>query len=135
MSIPVEMAALHERLEEYGPRGYLLTAGPDGRPHTVGVGVRWDEGLLVTAPGNTSVANASARPLVALLWPAPEAGGYSLIVDAEVVKALSSGEGDNSVVVRPTKAVLHRPAPDVAPGESLQPGAAHDCVPVYKQVS
>jgi hypothetical protein len=135
MSIPVELAALHDRFEEYGPRGYLLTTGPDGRPHAVGVGVRWDGDLLVTAPGNTSVANASARQLVALLWPAPEAGGYSLIVNAEVVSAVSNGEGDNCVVLRPTRGVLHRPAPDVAPGESLQPGAVHDCVPVYKQVS
>ncbi|MGO8876397.1 MAG: pyridoxamine 5'-phosphate oxidase family protein [Acidimicrobiales bacterium] len=134
MTIPVELAALRGRIEEYGQRGYLLTAGPDGRPHSVGVGVRWVDDLLVTAPGNTTLANASARPLVALLWPPAEPGGYSLIVDAEVVSASGSGQGDNAVALRPTKAVLHRPAADQAPGEELQPGCTSDCVPVFKPV-
>ena len=135
MSIPVELAALQDRIEEYGHRGYLLTVGPDGRPHSVGVGVKWSDDLLVTAPGNSTVANAAARRLVALLWPPPEPGGYSLIVDAEVVAAVGGGTGDNSVTLRPTKAVLHRPAVDLAPGESPRPGCTSDCIPVFGQVS
>jgi hypothetical protein len=135
MSIPVELTAVRSRIEEYGYRGYLLTVGRDGRPHSVGVGVRWEDDLLVTAPGNSTVANAGARPLVALLWPPVEPGGYSLIVDAEVVSAVASGEGGNSVVLKPTKAVLHRPAEDLAPGASLRPGCTSDCMPIFKQVS
>ena len=132
MTIPVELAALQERMEEYGQRGYLLTVGPDGRPHSVGIGVRWADNLLATAPGNATVANAAARPLVALLFPPSEPGGYSLIVDAEVVAAVGSGQGDNSVTLRPTKAVLHRPAEDLAPGGALRPGCTSDCVSVLK---
>jgi hypothetical protein len=135
MSIPVELAALQSRIEEYGHRGYLLTAGPDGRLHSVGVGVRWEDDLLVTAPGNSTVANTAARPLVALLWPPAEPGGYSLIVDADVVAAVAGGEGGNSVTLRPTKAVLHRPAEDLAPGQSVRPGCTSDCISVFRHVS
>lgn len=135
MTIPVELAALRGRIEEYGHWGYLLTAGPDGRPHSVAVGIGWAGSLLVAAPGNTTVANAAARPLVALLWPPADPGDYSLIVDAEVVSATGSGAGDNSVTLRPTKAVLHRPADDLAPGGSLRPGCRSDCVPVLEQKS
>lgn len=132
MTIPVELAALGARLEEYGPQAYLLTAGSDGRPHSVGLPVQWSDGLLVAAPGNTSLANAVARPLVALLWPPPAAGGYTLIVDADVVSTSGTGAGDNEVRLRPTKAVLHRPAEEVPAGAT---GCVADCVPVYKQVS
>jgi hypothetical protein len=44
--------------------------------------------------------------LVALLWPPNERGQFSLIVDADVT---SADEGE--VRLRPTRAVLHRPAP------------------------
>lgn len=103
MSIPVELAALRERIVEYGNRGYLLTVGPDGRPHSVGIDVGWTDDLLLTAPGNSTVANAAAHPLVALLWPPTSPGGHSLIVDAEVVSAVGGGQGDNSLTLRPTK--------------------------------
>jgi hypothetical protein len=135
MSIPVELSALRDRIEEYGYRGYLLTAGPDGRPHSVGVGVKWVDDVLVTAPGNSTVANASARPLVALLWPPAEPGGYSLIVDAEVLSVVGGGDGGNSVTMKPTHAVLHRPAEDLAPGDSARPGCTSDCLPVFSPVS
>jgi hypothetical protein len=135
MSIPVEVAALRDHLEDFGPRGYLLTVGSDGRPHSVGVNVSWTDDLLVTAPGNSTVANATARPLVTLLWPPADPGGNSLIVDAQVVAAVASGEGENSVTLRPTKAVLHRPAGDLPPGGSLRPGCSSDCMPVFQQVS
>lgn len=132
MTIPVELAALGARVEEYGSQAYLLTAGGDGRPHAVGLPVKWSEGLLVAEPGNTSLGNAAERPLVALLWPPPEAGGYTLIVNADVVSTRGTGAGDNEVTLRPTKAVLHRPAEEVPVGAT---GCIADCVPVYKQVS
>ncbi len=132
MTIPVELAALGARVEEYGAQAYLLTAGPDGRPHSVGLPVKWSDGLLLAEPGNRSLANAAAHPLVALLWPPPTEGGYTLIVDADVVSTRGSGAGDNEVTLRPTKAVLHRPAGEAPAGAT---GCVADCVPVYKQVS
>jgi len=134
MSIPVELAALRERIVEYGNRGYLLTVGPDGRPHSVAIDVGWTDDLLLTAPGNSTVANAAAHPLVALLWPPTSPGGHSLIVDAEVVSAVGGGQGDNSLTLRPTKAVLHRPAGDQLPAVS-RPGCTSDCIPVFNEVS
>ncbi len=38
-----------------------------------------------------------------------DAGGHSLIVDATVSAMSSTGAGNNSLTVRPTHAVLHRP--------------------------
>jgi hypothetical protein len=130
VSIPVELSALGDRIDECGERGYLLTAGSDGRPHTVGIDVSFEEGLLVMRPGNSTVANAEARPLVALLWAPAEPGGYSLIVDAEVVSAVLGGDGGNSLTLRPTKAVLHRPVA-WSPEHATQQGCTADCVPVY----
>ncbi|MGH9172146.1 MAG: pyridoxamine 5'-phosphate oxidase family protein [Acidimicrobiales bacterium] len=125
MSVAVELSELHERLLEYRSSGYLLTVGKEGRPHCVAAGVAWDGDLLRVTPGNSSVANAGERPLVSLLFPPPVLGDYSLIVDAEVVSAVASGTGGNSVALRPTKAVLHRP------GTGSAPGCGSDCVPVY----
>ena len=60
-------------------------------------------------------------PLVALLWPPPAHGGYSLIVDADVIASVVV-EGGHEVTLRPTRAVLHRPAPS---------GSGNDCSPVF----
>ena len=126
MSIAVDLSELRGRLVEYRAAGYLLTVGGDGRPHCVSVSIAWDGDLLVTRPGNSSVRNAEARRLVSLLLPAAALGDYSLIVDAEVVAAILSGEGGNTVTLRPTKAVLHRP------GSGVEPGCGSDCIPVYR---
>jgi len=131
MTVPVELARLNEAINEQGTTGYLLTVGPDGRAHSVATELRWDAEVLVAYPGNSTLANAAARPLVALLWPPAAQGGYSLIVDADVVETAGSGSGDNRLVLRPTKAVLHRPAAG-EPGE-VRDGCVSDCVPVYSQ--
>ncbi len=133
MSVSVELASLREEIDRHGSVAFFLTVGSDGRPHSVQLGVDWAEpGWLVVHPGNSTVANAVARPLVSLLWPPTEPGGYSLIVDATVTEASGTGTGDNAVSVQPTKAVLHRPA------KSDHPGAvAHgsDCVRVFSERS
>ena len=72
------------------------------------------------------MANATARPNVSLLWPPNELGGYSLIVDGDVTHTEGTGNGDNVVVVRPSRAVLHRPADGPAPAD----GCGADCVPL-----
>ena len=85
----------------------------------VSVGWRGDE--LVVPAGRTTSRNATARPLVALLWPPTTAEGYSLIVDATFV-AGAEIPGGHELTLRPTKAVLHRPAPS---------GVGSDCKPVF----
>src|SRR4051794_7704811 len=117
VSIPVELTALVERVEEYGQVAYLVTVGPDAVPHVVSVTVTWADadggGLLVGAGRHTS-ANVAVNPTVTLLWPAPPGGAYGLIVDGA---ATVHGEGaDAKLAIAPTAAVLHRtPAGD--PGE------------------
>jgi hypothetical protein len=113
----VELSALVERVEEYGPIAYLVTVGADALPHVVSVTVTWADtdggGLLVGAGRHTS-ANVGVHPTVTLLWPASPGGAYGLIVDGS---ATVQGEGASAqLAIAPTAAVLHRtPAGD--PGE------------------
>jgi hypothetical protein len=120
MSIAVSLDELRSRIDEFDTDAYLLTVRDDGRAHSVAVPVRWHGDALVVPAGNTSAANARARPLVALLWPPPARGGYSLIVDATVTGVVAV-EGGHEVTLEPTNAVLHRPAPS---------GVGNDCVPL-----
>jgi hypothetical protein len=116
MSIPVELDELRAKIADFTTEPFLLTVSDDLRAHSVAVAVRWDGDELVVAVGRTSLANAEARPLVALLWPAPAPGEFSLIVDAETTRAVPA-----EISCRPTRAVLHRPAPS---------GTGSDCQPV-----
>lgn len=87
--------------------GYLLTVTDDQhshllalRPQVVGDVLRFDAG------GGRACRNASARPQVSVVFPPAEhSNGFSLVVDGE-----ASVDGD-VIDVRPTSAVLHRPAP------------------------
>ena len=117
MSIAVGLDELRARIDEFTSDAYLLTVSDDGRAHSVAVGVQWEDDELVISSGGTTRRNATARPLVALLWPPPERGGFSLIVDAEVARVDDDAE---IVALVPTRAVLHRPAP----------GGGSDCAPV-----
>ena len=105
MSMKVELGELAERLRGYG-FAYLVTVGDDDRAHVLAVMPEaTDAGLLVGGIGRHSVGNATARPIVTLVWPPTEVGGYSLIVDG------TATVGDGELTVAPTKAILHRPAP------------------------
>jgi hypothetical protein len=124
MSIGVELDELRAQIDAFATDAYLLTVRDDGRAHSVAVPVRWEGDDLVVPAGTTTAANAQARALVALLWPPAERGGYSLIVDATVVATIAldaEAGGGHEVTVRPTRAVLHRPAPS---------GQGNDCAPV-----
>jgi hypothetical protein len=125
MSIGVALDELRAALAGLERAPYLVTVGDDGRPHAVAVPWRWRDDELDVPAGNRSLANAAARPDVTLLWPANDTGGYTLIVDATVVHTEGTGTGDNLVRVRPTRAVLHRPAT----GPTDTPCGA-DCVPL-----
>ena len=103
---------------------FLLTVSEDGRPHCVAVRFGWHDGELELPVGNSTLANAKARPLVSLVWPAKDPNGYSLIVDGDVTHTSGTGSGDNVVRVQPTRAILHRPA------ESPSGSALSDCVKI-----
>ncbi|HYC00656.1 MAG TPA: pyridoxamine 5'-phosphate oxidase family protein [Candidatus Limnocylindrales bacterium] len=123
MSVAVTVDDLRAEIGRFGPTPYLLTVSDDGRPHSVAVTVAWGGEELVMKCGRRTAANLRARPLVSLLWPPIEPGGYSLIVDGD---ARMEGTGDAAVVaVAPTRGVLHRPS-----AEAPRPGAscADDCV-------
>ncbi|MGZ9213613.1 MAG: hypothetical protein ACXW53_17095, partial [Candidatus Binatia bacterium] len=83
MSETLPIARLREKSTRFGTSPYLLTQGDDGRPHAVAVSIEWQGGRILTSAGTRSAANVAARPLVSLLWPPDEAGGYSLIVDGD----------------------------------------------------
>ena len=95
-------------MAEFGPVAFLLTVAVDRRPHVVSVTIGWEHDELLAGAGRTTSANVAGHPSVSLLWPPPAGGGYSLIVDgtAEVQERDTAAV----VVIRPSRAVLHRVA-------------------------
>jgi len=93
VSVAVDLSALAERVDEYGPIAYLVTVSAEGLPHVVSVTVGWDgdeHQHLVVGAGRHTAANVGDHPTVTLLWPAPPGGAYGLIVDGQ---ARVNGEG------------------------------------------
>lgn len=119
MSVPVELGGLGEVIGRYR-FAYLLTSTA-GAPHAVAMVPLFEAGeFVVHGVGRRSRENLLARPQVSLVWPPESEAGYSLIVDG-----LASADAD-AVRIRPSRAVLHRPAPRPEP---VAPGAcASDCV-------
>src|SRR5690242_16386362 len=85
MSLRVELERLLEVAAGYDTVPMLLTVDDDGRPRAAAVTVTWDGVHAMVSAGRRSVANAAARPLVSLLWPAPAGERFALLVDGEVV--------------------------------------------------
>lgn len=114
MSIAVPLDELTTRLTDY-PWGYLVTVRDDGRAQSLAVPTRYVEGAFVATVGRGTASNATSRPNVTLLFPGNSGQEYSLIVDGD-----ATVDGDR-MSVRPTWAVLHRPAlgPDEGAGETL----------------
>jgi hypothetical protein len=109
-----------------GASAYVATVAPDGRPHVAPttVVVRDASAVVVTGPGRRTRAHVAAGSPVTVLWSPPDPDDYALIVDG-------SGEPhDATLVVRPTRAVLHRPASPA--GAEPGPGGActADCVEI-----
>jgi hypothetical protein len=129
MSIGVELEQLRTTLGTFARSPYLLTVSDDGRPHSVAVPWAWHGDEIRCAVGNRTLANARVRRGVTLLFAPDDPGGYSLIVDAAVTACEGTGAGDNLVRLRPTRAVLHRPAPDPA---ATAPGCGADCLPLSR---
>lgn len=125
MSDVLPIDQLHAESARFGTQPYLLTQGGDGRPHAVAVSIEWQGDRILTSAGTRSTANVAARPLVSLLWPSIEAGGYSLIVDGE---GCVIGSGSEVIVsVTPTRGVLHRPG---ISADSAARGCDSDCIPL-----
>lgn len=122
VSIKVDLAALDAALRDFG-YAYLLTTGSDARPHAVAVTAAWNgTDLTIHGLGRRTAANIGIHPAVSLVHPPAEPGGYSLIVDGEATL------GDEVLRVRPTSAVLHRPATEETPPQN--PGCTADCRPL-----
>jgi hypothetical protein len=115
VSVAVSLQDLHQRIDECGPRAFLMTVSGAGDAHVVSVVVRRDGDALAFDAGRTSRANLAGRPTATVLWPSRsfDNGEYSLIVDGDAV----TGDGD-VVVVHPTAAVLHRIAGSTGGGPS-----------------
>lgn len=86
-----------------GAVSYVVTVAADGRAHVVPAEATLADGTVVVAGmGSRTRSNLAAGSVVTVVWPPADLGGYTLIVDG-------TGEiHDDTVVVRPTRAVLHR---------------------------
>jgi hypothetical protein len=134
----VDLKRLVTALADY-PFAYLITVDDGYHVHTVtvqpvlrdlpddpeGAGAVLDIGLI----GSHTRQNLAHRSDVTLLWPPPEPGGYSLIVDGRAEITESGVHSDPETArfgVVPTRALLHRDAdPDSA---AAARGYLHDCV-------
>src|SRR5258705_6499622 len=121
MSVKVDLDQLADALADF-TFAYLVTVDDDYHAHTVAAQPTLVDGVIDVGPiGGGTRRNLTERDGVTLVWPPHQPGGYTLIVD---------GTGkltDTSLLVMPSRAVLHRPA---APGVSTHPGCLHDCVPL-----
>jgi phage gp37-like protein len=122
MSIEVEPGELAEMLDRF-PFVYLLTVGEQPRPHISALTARVRDAVVeVTGAGRRSRDAIEVNDLVTLLAPPYEPGGYSLIVDG------TGQVAEETILVAPTRAVLHRPAEVPAPAGSG--GCGQDCVEI-----
>jgi hypothetical protein len=122
VSVPVDLERLADEVRRFGPAAFVLTTSEDSRPHAVHVPVALGaDGVIAAEGGNRTRANATARPLVSIVWAPIEALGYSLIVDGD---AAVDGE---ALAITPTRAVLHRSTP---PPADAVGACGSDCVPL-----
>jgi hypothetical protein len=101
VSVAVSLEELTRRVEEFGALAFLVTTGGTGS-HVVSVTASFDGHTFSVPAGQSSRRNIDAMATATLLWPSPDGGPYSLIVDGD-----AHSDGDLAVV-RPTRAVLHR---------------------------
>ncbi|MFC4033666.1 pyridoxamine 5'-phosphate oxidase family protein [Streptomyces polygonati] len=64
---------------------FLSTAGPDGAPHTVGIGALWDDGDLyfTSGPGTRKSRHLAANPACTIAVRLPD---LDLVLDGEAVR-------------------------------------------------
>jgi hypothetical protein len=121
MAKPVDLTRLAELLPGY-PFAFLVTIGDDYRVRTTAITPTFDGSRVDIGPvGTHGRENLSVRDTVTLVWPAREVSDYSLIVDG---RAELPDDQSGSILVTPTKALLHRPV--FEGGRAV--GTVHDCV-------
>jgi len=126
MSIPaVALGELKAAARERRPAAYILTVSDRGTLHVVHAEVTIGSEGLIAQVGERTALHDRRRPCVSLLYPCRGAADYSLIVDA-VASAVRTPER-SWLLLTPTRAVLHRPAP--APEAALS-ACESDCVPL-----
>ncbi|HEX2054561.1 MAG TPA: hypothetical protein VHJ78_12655 [Actinomycetota bacterium] len=106
MSIPVSLDELPDQITQFGEHPYLVTVAADSTPHATSIAVEWRGNVLVGGCGRRTAANISRNDKVALLWPAPPAGSYALIVDG-LAGVQGRPEVGLTVAIQPFRAVLH----------------------------
>jgi len=109
MSIKVDLTELAAHVSTRGA-GYLVTTGPDGRPHTTHASFEISGTTLRAKAGRKTVRNIGAQPLVALLWPPASADDYNLIVDGTAAAVDVNDEGLGYAEIEATHAILHQNA-------------------------
>lgn len=125
----VALDELAETLARYR-FAYVLTVGQDAQAHVISAYATVSgDSLVITDLGRRTKTNIEVRPTVTLVWPPSDPADYSLIVDGT---GTLDGE---QLAVRPTRAVLHRPAPPIERSEQTAepPGTSlcgSDCVPI-----
>jgi hypothetical protein len=103
VSIAVPLDELGEALAAH-PWGYLLTVNADAQPRVLAVPTDFVDGCLRCVTGRSAREHVALHPSVTMVFPPHDGTGFSLIVDG--VAELHT----ESIEVRPTWAVLHRPA-------------------------
>ncbi len=110
MSLNVPLEELAAVAAEYGSTAYVTCGAGGASPRITHVTPTFTDGVITVVLGGGASRAALENPQVSLLWPATMDQSMSLIVDgcAEV-----DGEPgpDTTVVIAPTSAVRHRPAP------------------------
>jgi hypothetical protein len=120
MSLDVSLQRLADTVTRYH-FAYLLTVGDNRRAHVVAVHpTLTNDTLVIEDPGRKTHVNLSAHPLITLVWPPTDPSDYSLIVDG--AGSMQNGK----LVITPTRAVLHRPAPPQAIPTGR--GCGSDCI-------
>jgi hypothetical protein len=119
VSVKVELERLLEVAADFGTVAMLLTTDADGRPRAAATSVAWAGEVAHARAGAKSLANATARPLVSVLYPAPPGQRFALLVDGEVTETRSDppdpdrpgGKVGGVVHLRATSAILHAVLP------------------------
>jgi hypothetical protein len=104
MSVPVELTELRDAIAKQAGFAYVMTVSDEQRAHAVALVPELRGNVLVCEGGNTTCRNASARPVVSLVWPPRTERDFSLIVDGDATVA------GNVITITPTRAVFHRAA-------------------------
>lgn len=103
MSIAVPLEELGDALAAH-PWGYLLTVNADAHARILAVPTDFADGVLRCVAGRSARENVALHPDVTMVFPPHDGSGFSLVIDG--VAHLHT----ETVEVRPTWAVLHRPA-------------------------